>query len=185
MPSTKLKTSLSDAGELARLKRELKEKDSKLRDKDTKAIESKFVYLEEKVNEALSIAQSAMKQAAMEHRCSKPHDFMLIDQSFKDGKEEFNSIWRKLEAMSSRSFWSIVGGISAVVLAGLIATYHYGRNESKWEQTTDRVQKVEVSAAKIEENVGGLKLSFGLMEQKLEAVPEKLKEAVREGMKKK
>jgi len=176
MSPTKTKSISSPPGEVERLRKKLKEKEDQ-------EWEGRFARLEERVDESMDISKSAMKQAT-EHRCSRPHDFTLIDKSFAEGREEFKSIRAKIESMSSRSFWSIVGGISAIVIAGLIAMYNYGRNESKWEQTTDRVQKVEVSAAKIDKNVNGLTTSFRLMEQKLEETPKKVEEAVRNGMKK-
>lgn len=164
--------------EVYRLKKELREQTQA-------ALEQRFSSLEKELEEVKMMAE-------VPHDCEKDETFQNIKETFASGSEQFNLIHAKLDKGSRVKFWSIAGFLMAVVMASLTAVYSYARNETNWEYTTERVQKVETSVKNIDKNVDGIIVSFRLMEQsntamkeQLEKVsPENIEQAVFRGIKK-
>lgn len=150
--------------EVTRLKKELRDREQALLDTRFLGIEERLDHLDEGVF----------------HECLH--------------KSEWPKLYERFETMSRIRFWSVVGSITGLIIAALVAVYNFAQESSKWTATSDKVNKIEGAVGKMDWNVQSMTVSLKLLEQeqrvtreKLEKTtitPEQIEAAVRKGLKK-
>ncbi len=152
------KTDSSPPKEVERLKQALREKEEA-------DLEKRFFAIEKELREVKEMAETP-------HECERDDTFQMIKDSFASGTTEFELIHAKLDKMGHTKFWSVIGIIIVIVGAVITGVYTYARNEANWEHTTKRVKVVETTSKNTNEKVGGLTVSFRLMEQSNKSMEE-------------
>lgn len=148
------KTDSDPPKEIARLKKELHER-------ELAAQEKRFNLLEREIEE--------IREMATEHECKHERDFSLIEKSFAEGKEEFKHIRGRFDNLSRIKVWTIIGAATAFIVAALGAAYVYGINKTNWDYTSKKVDVIEITVNKIRDRVD----SNSITPKQLEAVIDK------------